>query len=554
MRSILLRGYVNPNPVCPGGAAIAGLQGSIVYTPAFAFQEGIRARGEFVRMRSMVITAVLIASWAGRAGAQDEAKGLENSVVKVFSSMRYPDTYKPWTKQAPSEATGSGVVIPGNRILTNAHVVMFASEIQIRPNQSGNKLTAHVETLSRDVDLAVLKLDDQTFFADHAPLPCATTLPAIKDAVVAFGYPVGGDSLSVTKGIVSRVDFAPYRFDPSASSVAGLRIQVDAAINPGNSGGPAVVGDKMIGLAFASLGGAQNISYIIPCEEIGLYLADVKDGRYDGKPVLADRLQTLENAALRSFLKLPAGAHGMVVDEPVTHQGVAGLKKWDVISRIGDRNVDDQGMVSLGGNGRISFQYLVQSLAKGGKVPLTVVRESKPLSLEVPVPAAHGGLIPSLDGVYPPYFVYGPIVLSSASMEYVGGFLNNQGMGNMMGLMTSSLVKRMLDQPSFPGEGLVVVSSPFFPHRLAQGYSNPMGLVLKKLNGVAVKNLAHAVELLRDERGEFVTFEFEGIFTETLVFSHKEVLAATEGILTDNGVRSQGSPDVMAVWNTKAPK
>ena len=506
-------------------------------------------------MRSMVLTAVVIASWAGLSSAQDETRGLENSVVKVFSSMRYPDPYKPWTKQAPTEATGSGVVISGNRILTNSHVVMFASEIQVRANQSGNKLTARVESMSRDVDLAVLKLEDNTFFVDHPPLPCATTLPEIKDAVMAFGYPVGGDSLSVTKGIVSRIEFAPYRYDPAASSVAGLRIQVDAAINPGNSGGAAVVGNQMIGLAFSSLGGAQSISYIIPCEEIGLYLADVADGKYDGKPVLGDRLQTLENAALRSFLKLPNGTQGIVVDEPAKRpDGGEGLKKWDVISKIADRNVDDQGMVKLGANGRIAFQFLVQSLARAGKVPLTVVRDSKLLQIDLPAPAAHDGLIPSLDGVYPPYFVYGPIVFSSASMEFVGGFLSNQGMGNMMGLMTSSLVKRMLDQPAFPGESLVVVSSPFFPHRLAQGYSNPMGLVVKKVNGVAVKNLTHLVELLRDERGEFVSLDFEGMFKETIVFSHKEILAATEGILTDNGVRSQGSPDVMAVWNAKAPK
>ena len=185
---------------------------------------------------------------------------------------------------------------------------------------------------------------------------------------------------------------------------------------------------------------------------------------------------------------------------------------------------------------------------------LTVLRDSKPLPIDVPVPASRDGLIPSLDGAYPSYFVYGPIVFSNASMEFVGGLMNNQGGGNMLGVMTSSLVKRMLDQPAFPGERLVVVSSPFFPHRLAQGYSNPMGLVLQRVNGVAVKNLAHLVELLRDERGEFVTLDFEGMFKETLVFPHKEILAATEGILTDNGVRSQGSPDVMAVWNVKGAK
>lgn len=504
-------------------------------------------------MRFRFATLVLLVGCAGVSAAPNEAAGLENSVVKVFSSMRYPDPYKPWTKQAPSEATGSGVVISGNRILTNAHVVMFASEVQVRANQSGNKLTARVETLARDMDLAILKLEDNEFFKDHPPLPCASTLPEIKDAVMAFGYPVGGDSLSVTKGIVSRIDFSPYGYDPAGTGASGLRIQVDAAINPGNSGGPAVVGDKMIGLAFSSLGGAQNISYIIPCAEIEPYLADIADGRYDGKPVLADRLQTLENTALRTFLKLPKDTEGIVVDEPEKRGGDVGLRKWDVITKIGASAVDDQGMIKLGANSRVGFQYLVQSVAKGDKVPLTVVRDSKPLQLDVPVRSARPGLIPSLDGTYPSYFVYGPIVFTSASTEYVSGFMRNQGLGNMLGVMTSSLVKRMLDAPAFPGESLVVVAAPFFPHRLAQGYSNPMGLVLQRVNGTPVKSLPHLVELLRDQTAEFVTFEFEGVFTETLVFSHKEMLAATEAILTDNGVRSQGSPDTLAIWNVKSP-
>ena len=505
-------------------------------------------------MRSKLVALTILALGAASSEAQNEGAGLENSVVKVFSSMRYPDPYKPWTKQAPSEATGSGVVISGNRILTNAHVVMFASEVQVRANQSGNKLTASLETLARDVDLAILKLEDGAFFNEHPALPCASTLPEIKDAVMAFGYPVGGDSLSVTKGIVSRIDFASYAYDPSGSGTAGLRIQVDAAINPGNSGGPAVVGDKMIGLAFSSLGGAQNISYIIPCAEIETYLKDVADGRYDGKPVLPDRLQTLENAALRTFLKLPPGTEGIVVDEPASRPAGTGLLKWDVITKIGSSSVDDQGMIKLGANSRVGFQYLVQSVASKGTVPLTVVRDSKLLKVDVPVKAAEPGLIPSLDGTYPPYFVYGPLVFSTASMDYVGGFMRNQGLGNMVGIMTSSLVRRMLDKPSFPGESLVVVASPFFPHRLAQGYSNPMGLVLQKVNGTAVKSLTHLVELLRDQTGEFVTLEFEGVFTETLVFSHKEMLAATEAILSDNGVRSQGSPDTLAVWNLKSTR
>src|SRR6185295_9144824 len=160
--------------------------------------------------------------------------------VKVFSTMRRPDMFKPWTKQAPSEASGTGLIIEGKRILTNAHVVLYASQVQVQANQSGEKISATVEAIAPGIDLAVLKLEDESLFATRPPVPRARTLPDIKEAVMAYGYPTGGSNLSITKGIVSRIDFVFFN-----SSTSGLRIQIDAAINSGNSGGPAVSGDKM---------------------------------------------------------------------------------------------------------------------------------------------------------------------------------------------------------------------------------------------------------------------------------------------------------------------
>ncbi|HEY5227868.1 MAG TPA: serine protease, partial [Opitutaceae bacterium] len=199
---------------------------------------------------AMATAAVLTAP--ARA-ADTPSSTIENSVVKVFSTARSPDVFRPWTKQPPSDFTGSGVVIEGKRILTNAHVVQYTSQVQIQANQAGDKITATVEYISPGIDLAVLKLDDESFFDTHPPLKRAGTLPSIKDAVLVYGYPTGGSSLSITKGIVSRIEFTFYNYP-----VSGLRIQLDAAINPGNSGGPALVDDKMVGLTFSHLGGAEN--------------------------------------------------------------------------------------------------------------------------------------------------------------------------------------------------------------------------------------------------------------------------------------------------------
>ena len=167
---------------------------------------------------------------------------------------------------------------------------------------------------------------------------------------MVYGYPQGGSSLSVTKGIVSRIEFAGYN-----DGVSGVRIQVDAAINPGNSGGPALVDGKMVGLIFSKLTQADNIGYIIPAEEIELFLKDVADGKYEGKPAIHDSLQTLENPALRGFLRLDKKSQGMIVHTPAESKPDYPLKNWDVITKIGDAEIDNVGMVKIKEYLRSSF-------------------------------------------------------------------------------------------------------------------------------------------------------------------------------------------------------
>jgi S1-C subfamily serine protease len=472
---------------------------------------------------------------------------VENSVVKVFSTVRYPDYFKPWAKQSPSDLTGSGVVIEGKRILSNAHVVNYASQVQVQANQAGDKISATVVAIAPGIDLAVLKLDDESFFDTHPPLERAKFLPEIKDAVMAYGYPQGGTSLSITKGIVSRIEFANYNL-----GTAGLRVQIDAAINPGNSGGPAVAGDKMIGLAFSRLTSSENIGYIIPCEEIELFLADIADGHYDGKPAILDGMQTLQNAAMRTFLKLDKKAQGIIVDKPESDDPAYPLKQWDVITHLGAVAVDDEGMVPVNDHLRVLYSYMAQRATENGKLPVTVIRAGKEMRLDLPMKAKRKTVIGALDGAYPSYFICGPMCFSTATLEFISGL--NANNREWLAGAGSELITRLNDKPVFPGEELVVVSSPFFPHRLSKGYGNPQAQVVKTINGLPIKNLAHLVEVLRDSKDEFLRFEFDQRPSEILVFPRAPMIAATDDILSDNGVRSQGSPDMMAIWNQRQAK
>jgi hypothetical protein len=209
-------------------------------------------------------------------------------------------------------------------------------------------------------------------------------------------------------------------------------------------------------------------------------------------------------------------------------------------------------MVKIDKDLRVNFAYMIQRLAKDEKLPLTVVRAGKPLKVELPVSAQRPTLAPDLHGEYPSYFVYGPMVFSRATRQFLSLFENNPNLLRVLSFVKSPLVTRAFDTPTPDLEELVIISSPFFPHKLANGYSNPTGSVVFSINGTSIKSLPHLVAVLRDLKDPFVTIEFGSKGGEALVFARPAIMAATDDILTDNGVRAQGSPDMMAVWQPKA--
>jgi S1-C subfamily serine protease len=473
--------------------------------------------------------------------AQDTIRDL---VVKIHAVHLTPDVLRPWTKNSPQQVKGSGVVIEGKRILTNAHVVRYASQIYVQPNQSADRISAHVEAMTPSMDLAVLKLDDESFFDKRGTIPFAEELPRVKDNINVYGYPTGGSELSVTQGIVSRIEYTNYYFQTS-----GLRIQVDAALNFGNSGGPAVSEGKLVGLVFSLIQNAQSIGYLIPVEEIRLFLADIADGKYDGKPQLYDFLQTVENDALRQKLGLPAGMNGVMVAEPYRQDPEYPLKEWDVITKIGNTPIDNEGKVAIRYDLRLSALYLVQKLAKDGYVDVTVFRDGKLIPMKLPVQSHRELVMPYLLNASPRYFILGPLVFSQATQDYVERTSAQKPLPASQ--QNSPLITRRYDKPRFDGEELVVVASPMFPDRITKGYDDPERFVLNEINGHRVKSLRDFVQFLHDDKEPQITLKFARSSRrahETMVFNRAELLESTARIIDENGIRYPCSPDLRPLW------
>ena len=484
---------------------------------------------------------VCLALMPAKSWAEQDA--IRPSVVKIHNTQRLPDFFHPWTKAAPRDISGTGFVIDGKRIVTNSHVVAYASQIYVQPYQSAEKIPAKVVAISIPMDLAILSVEDEAFFADRPALVLDENLPRIKASVNVYGYPLGGTQISVTEGIASRVEYAGYYF-----GAGGLRIQIDAALNPGNSGGPAISAGKVIGVAFSGLTKAENIGYLIPVDEVRTFLDDVQDGTYDGKPRMWDEFQTTDNDALRAWLKMPKDLGGCMITKPSSTDEAWPLKACDVITHVGPHALDHSGNVRLGDDLQVMFPYFVPKLAHDGVAPFTLLRGGESMQVNVPLPPKQPRVIPYLDGGYPAYFIFGPMVFSTASAELVGGLHVDARWLPFLSAKKSPLSVRANDKPSFDGEEIVIVPSPFFSHRITKGYDSPALHVLEQVNNVRVKNLTHLVELLRDCKDEFIEFFFAESETERLVFRRQEMFDATEEILTDNGIRKQCSDQIDVVW------
>lgn len=495
------------------------------------------------RALALFVVALALLTSTPRATAQIAAQpDLRYSVVKIHSTARLPSLFQPWRKEGPRDASGTGVVIDGKRILTNAHVVAYATQVYVQGYQSADRIEAKVVAYAPGVDLALIELpdDEQGFFDNRPALPFAKELPPIRGDVSAYGYPVGGDDLSVTKGIISRIEVANYKH-----GFTGLRIQVDAALNPGNSGGPAIIDNQIVGIVFSGMRQADNIGYLIPVKEIKDFLEDAKDGTYDGRPELAfGTLQTLENDALRQKLGLDEATTGMMVTRIPEHTS-SPLKPWDVITHIGEHDIDNQGDCKIRDDLRGDFHYFVhQVIDEEGNVPLTIIRDGKTMQIKAPARLDPPALMPSIakHNDYPRYYIIGPLVFTQATQELAAS-LPPQYI-QLFNYFGSPLVTRAGEEPAFEGEEVVVVAAPMFDNRITKGYDGHHLAVVSKINGTKVKNLAHLAKLFSELKGDYVTIEFAERVSETLVFNRKDLEASTETILVDNGIRYQASKDL----------
>src|SRR6266571_1100552 len=131
---------------------------------------------------------------------------VQKSLVRITATSVEPDYRAPWNAGGLQRGVGAGFVISDTRILTNAHVVANSRYLTVDRDGDPNKYPATVQFIANDCDLALITVPAPDFVKNMIPLKFGG-IPALESTVSAYGYPIGGERMSVTTGIVSRIDF-----------------------------------------------------------------------------------------------------------------------------------------------------------------------------------------------------------------------------------------------------------------------------------------------------------------------------------------------------------
>ena len=469
-----------------------------------------------------------------------EGSDSEKSVVQIITAYQEPDWSSPWIFSSPHFASGTGFLIDGNRIMTNAHVVAWTKQLLVRKYHDPKRYFAKVEFVAQDLDLAVIKvidpktgLEDPDFYQGMKPLEFGD-LPKVRSTVVTYGFPAGGQQISYTRGVVSRIELQGY---VHIGNRAFLAVQTDAAINPGNSGGPVIQDDKVVGVAFEGTHALENTGYFIPPSIIHHFLDDIKDGTYDGVPEAGLRLSNLQNPAFRRMLKLPEDSkRGVRVDQIEDIASTKALiKPDDVILQIDDYPVDDDSTITYEGN-TVGVGVAFDLAQNNDSVPLKIWRDGKEIDVNLPVKvytddAAQGNQY----DVLPRYYIYGGLVFTPLSLDYLKSF--GQNWSDSAGReLIYELFYRHIETPELWRPEPVVLTS-ILDNAVNATFTTRGQAMVDKINGIRIERLSDVPKAFAATKGPDAIIEF-------LPDHHFEVIRKDDA--------EKANPDILTTYSVPA--
>ena len=398
------------------------------------------------------------------------------------------------------------------------------------------KYTAMVETVAQDCDLAILKVKDQTFFSGTSPITLGE-LPRIRDKVYVCGFPIGGDKLSITEGVVSRIEHSAY----AQSTAYLLTCQIDAAINAGNSGGPVIKGKRLAGIAFQAAESTENIGYMVPTPVIRQFFKDMEDGRYDGIPTLGLFYQKMENQDTRDYYGMTENQSGVLVDKVYINSPVnEHIKPGDIILSIDGQTVGVDGTIEFMKGYRTFFEYIIQCRQINDFIDINILRDKKVSAVKFPLTKQvnYWRLVPPEQfDVEPTYYITGGLVFEPLTLNYLKEWGSDWPDDAPLDLVRSYLKGKKSEKQK---ELVVLVT--VLADEINSGYQEQRSEIITTVNDRAISSMSDLVKAFEENKNPYHIIMYENGYR--IILEKNKVDQYGPRILERYMIRSDRSSDL----------
>src|SRR6266481_4597255 len=379
-------------------------------------------------MRTLFISVALVFFVATGATAKKESasqppnKDLKQkllSLVRVNVTGQPYDYFRPWQKKAPLSKRALGAVLSKGRVLVTADLVTNQNYVELERAESGEKTAANVLVIDYEANLALLEPAEKSFLDGITPLEI-TSDTVVGDRLAAWQLEPTG-ALLATEGLVTTVQMMPYPIE--VGQFLTYRVSIPMQYRENSYTVPLVKNNKLAGLLLRYDSRSQLLD-AIPAPIITHFLREADSQNYRGFPSAGFSFFPTRDPALREFAG-EKGKRGVYITnvEAGTPAMTAGLKVGDIVTAVGNHDIDENGNYTDPLYGKIEFTNLLTAHAYAGDVvPFHLERDGKPMQLNLTLEhrETKNYVSPPYNLDEPPrYYVLGGMIFQELSRQYL---------------------------------------------------------------------------------------------------------------------------------------
>ena len=336
------------------------------------------------------------------------------SIVRILSQSIDFDIQLPYKINNIAQSVGTGFFFDKRGyLITCFHVVVSSKSILVEIPQEGlKKYPAFLVAACPNYDIAVLHVP---FYKPRHILSLSNSKELYQgEDVEAIGFPLGMDTVKVTKGVISGMTFGS--------------IQTDTPLNPGNSGGPLMYKNKVIGINSSGIMGSSNIGFAVPILKYFLISGEIDFGTYEksfrryltsmktlvkvenkikkinksrggkikesidpfyipkiiNRPYLGINFQPT-NAALLSFTHSTCPSGGVLVNyiHPLSPLKKQGIEEGDIICGINGLQIDENGLVIVSNKEKMYISDYMDNVPFDSRLSIDYSHEGKSRNMKI---------------------------------------------------------------------------------------------------------------------------------------------------------------------------